>query len=115
MSKEKENSQEAEIPEKVAESEVVVEGDGVGEIEECIEGCIEGNGEEGDVGDVGDVGEGGEGGEVGEVGEVEGEEQVPEAEIEKPLDHDQDRRNPQYIPKGGAFYEHDNRTSLEDV
>ncbi|EEB14129.1 Caldesmon, putative [Pediculus humanus corporis] len=40
---------------------------------------------------------------------------VPESKVEKPLDHDQDRRNPQYIPKGGAFYEHDNRTSLEDV
>ncbi|KAL0281224.1 UNVERIFIED_CONTAM: hypothetical protein PYX00_002275 [Menopon gallinae] len=38
-----------------------------------------------------------------------------EGVVEKPLDDDQDRRNPQYIPKGGAFYEHDNRTSLEDV
>lgn len=47
-------------------------------------------------------------GEVGEVGEAG-------SKTEKPLDDDQDRRNPQYIPKGGAFYEHDNRTSLEDV
>lgn len=25
------------------------------------------------------------------------------------MDHDEDRRNPQYIPKRGAFYEHDDR------
>ncbi|KAK6644925.1 hypothetical protein RUM43_001201 [Polyplax serrata] len=46
--------------------------------------------------------------------EVE-DEDVPDTKAETQLDHDQDRRNPQYIPKGGAFYEHDNRTSLGDV
>lgn len=27
------------------------------------------------------------------------------------VDHDEDRRNPQYIPKKGTFYEHDDRTA----
>ncbi|XP_077283369.1 uncharacterized protein LOC143909321 isoform X2 [Arctopsyche grandis] len=27
------------------------------------------------------------------------------------VDHDEDRRNPQYIPKRGTFYEHDDRTA----
>ncbi|XP_065200056.1 protein CASC3-like isoform X2 [Planococcus citri] len=30
--------------------------------------------------------------------------------VEKELDDDEDRRNPQYIPKRGFFYEHDDRT-----
>jgi protein CASC3 len=34
---------------------------------------------------------------------------------EKKLDDDEDRRNPQYIPKRGTFYEHDDRTVTEDV
>ncbi|GFG38466.1 hypothetical protein Cfor_02365 [Coptotermes formosanus] len=34
---------------------------------------------------------------------------------EKKLDDDEDRRNPQYIPKRGTFYEHDDRTATEDV
>ena len=37
-------------------------------------------------------------------------------EEEKPqrkLDDDEDRRNPQYIPKRGTFYEHDDRTAEE--
>lgn len=46
--------------------------------------------------------------------ESEGEEEAVGDEPEKPLDDDLDRRNPQYIPKGGAFYEHDNRTSVEE-
>jgi len=34
---------------------------------------------------------------------------------EKKLDDDEDRRNPQYIPKRGTFYEHDDRTVTEDM
>lgn len=29
------------------------------------------------------------------------------------MDDDEDRRNPQYIPKRGTFYEHDDRTAEE--
>ncbi len=32
----------------------------------------------------------------------------------KKVDHDEDRSNPQYIPKKGTFYEHDDRT-MEDL
>jgi protein CASC3 len=32
----------------------------------------------------------------------------------KKVDHDEDRSNPQYIPKKGTFYEHDDRT-VEDI
>lgn len=32
---------------------------------------------------------------------------------QKKLDDDEDRRNPQYIPKRGTFYEHDDRTAEE--
>lgn len=38
----------------------------------------------------------------------DGEEQ--EDEIKK-VDDDEDRSNPQYIPKRGVFYEHDDRTA----
>ncbi|XP_058792026.1 protein CASC3-like isoform X2 [Phymastichus coffea] len=37
------------------------------------------------------------------------EEEIPQ----KKLDDDEDRRNPQYIPKRGTFYEHDDRTAEE--
>merc|ERR1712008_476750 len=30
---------------------------------------------------------------------------------DKHLDDDEDRKNPQYIPKKGTFYEHDDRTA----
>lgn len=30
--------------------------------------------------------------------------------IDAKLDDDEDRKNPQYIPKKGTFYEHDDRT-----
>lgn len=33
----------------------------------------------------------------------------------KKLDDDEDRRNPQYIPKKGTFYEHDDRTTLDEM
>lgn len=33
----------------------------------------------------------------------------------KPLDDDEDRKNPQYIPKKGTFYEHDDRTAEDDA
>ncbi|XP_064105264.1 LOW QUALITY PROTEIN: protein CASC3-like [Macrobrachium nipponense] len=32
----------------------------------------------------------------------------------KQLDDDEDRKNPQYIPKKGTFYEHDDRTAAEE-
>ncbi|KAL1455507.1 hypothetical protein WDU94_009597 [Cyamophila willieti] len=33
-----------------------------------------------------------------------------EQDDKKELDHDEDKRNPEYIPKKGSFYEHDTRT-----
>ncbi|XP_051170088.1 transcription factor SPT20 homolog isoform X2 [Leptopilina boulardi] len=36
-----------------------------------------------------------------------------EEKSQKKLDDDEDRRNPQYIPKRGTFYEHDDRTAEE--
>lgn len=38
----------------------------------------------------------------------------PEGEGKKKVDDDEDRSNPQYIPKKGTFYEHDDRTA-EDM
>lgn len=65
--------------------------------------------------------------------EVEEEEEIDEEEIEdeeeedeegeegsdpklkeKPLDDDEDRKNPQFIPKKGYFYEHDDRTKIDE-
>ncbi|KAK7867023.1 hypothetical protein R5R35_005667 [Gryllus longicercus] len=45
--------------------------------------------------------------------EGDGQESAPPKE--KKLDDDEDRRNPQYIPKRGTFYEHDDRTAVEDT
>ncbi|CRL05052.1 CLUMA_CG018128, isoform A [Clunio marinus] len=42
------------------------------------------------------------------------EEQESESGTKKKVDHDEDRSNPQYIPKKGTFYEHDDRT-VEDL
>ncbi|XP_043478384.1 protein CASC3-like isoform X2 [Leptopilina heterotoma] len=36
-----------------------------------------------------------------------------EEKSQRKLDDDEDRRNPQYIPKRGTFYEHDDRTAEE--
>lgn len=41
--------------------------------------------------------------------EGDGEESEIQQAKEKVLDFDEDRRNPQYIPKKGGFYEHDDR------
>lgn len=41
--------------------------------------------------------------------EGDGQESVPQ----KKVDDDEDKKNPQYIPKRGTFYEHDDRT-MED-
>ncbi|XP_014485899.1 PREDICTED: protein CASC3 [Dinoponera quadriceps] len=49
-----------------------------------------------------------DGGEQRESGDGQ-EEEKPQ----KKLDDDEDRRNPQYIPKRGTFYEHDDRTTDE--
>ncbi|XP_015780978.1 protein CASC3 [Tetranychus urticae] len=35
-------------------------------------------------------------------------------QTDKELDDDEDRRNPQYIPKRGAFYEHDDRLGTDE-
>ncbi|GAB6028245.1 hypothetical protein CHUAL_002432 [Chamberlinius hualienensis] len=43
--------------------------------------------------------------------EGDGEESEIDHAKEKSLDFDEDRRNPQYIPKKGGFYEHDDRLS----
>lgn len=45
--------------------------------------------------------------EGGEPAAEEGE----EGEEKKKVDDDEDRSNPQYIPKKGTFYEHDDRTA----
>lgn len=42
--------------------------------------------------------------------EGDGQESVPA----KKVDDDEDKKNPQYIPKRGTFYEHDDRTA-DDV
>ncbi|XP_046387139.1 protein CASC3-like isoform X3 [Ischnura elegans] len=49
----------------------------------------------------------------GEREEGDGQESAPAKE--KKLDDDEDRRNPQYIPKKGTFYEHDDRTASDEV
>lgn len=41
--------------------------------------------------------------------EGDGQESVPQ----KRVDDDEDKKNPQYIPKRGTFYEHDDRTTEE--
>lgn len=51
--------------------------------------------------------------EVREQGD--GEESADAAQPDKPLDDDEDKRNPQYIPKRGAFYEHDDRLGPEEI
>lgn len=43
----------------------------------------------------------------------DGEEGGEGGEPVKKVDHDEDRSNPQYIPKRGVFYEHDDRTADE--
>nr|XP_023018109.1 uncharacterized protein LOC111507095 [Leptinotarsa decemlineata] len=42
--------------------------------------------------------------------EGDGQESVPS----KKVDDDEDKKNPQYIPKRGTFYEHDDRTAEDD-
>lgn len=42
--------------------------------------------------------------------EGDGQESIPP----KKVDDDEDKKNPQYIPKRGTFYEHDDRTA-EDM
>lgn len=51
----------------------------------------------------------------GEREQGDGEESQMQQGKEKPLDDDEDRTNPQYIPKKGGFYEHDDRlAALEE-
>lgn len=51
-----------------------------------------------------------EGSVIQEREEGDGQESVPV----KKVDDDEDKKNPQYIPKRGTFYEHDDRTA-DDV
>lgn len=44
----------------------------------------------------------------------DGQEEQENGEGKKKVDDDEDRSNPQYIPKKGTFYEHDDRTA-EDL
>jgi protein CASC3 len=44
----------------------------------------------------------------------DGQEELENGEGKKKVDDDEDRSNPQYIPKKGTFYEHDDRTA-EDL
>ncbi|XP_055625702.1 ataxin-2 homolog [Toxorhynchites rutilus septentrionalis] len=43
-----------------------------------------------------------------------GDGQEQEADSKRKVDDDEDRSNPQYIPKKGTFYEHDDRTVEDD-
>ncbi|KAM7283714.1 protein CASC3 isoform X1 [Ixodes scapularis] len=45
----------------------------------------------------------------GERQQGDGQESVDLADQDKVLDFDEDKRNPQYIPKKGSFYQHDDR------
>uniref|UniRef100_A0A0A9XH90 Protein CASC3 n=1 Tax=Lygus hesperus TaxID=30085 RepID=A0A0A9XH90_LYGHE len=53
------------------------------------------------------------GSQVPDTEREEGDGQEEGDKKDKKLDHDEDRRDPQYIPKRGVFYEHDDRT-LDD-
>ncbi|XP_058065595.1 histone-lysine N-methyltransferase 2D-like, partial [Anopheles bellator] len=44
-----------------------------------------------------------------------GDGQEQDAESRRKVDDDEDRSNPQYIPKKGTFYEHDDRTAETDT
>lgn len=55
-------------------------------------------------------GEDDENGTIQEREEGDGQECVPN----KKVDDDEDKRNPQYIPKRGTFYEHDDRTAVDE-
>jgi CASC3/Barentsz eIF4AIII binding len=46
--------------------------------------------------------------------EEEEEEEEEGAEEEKSVDGDRDRRNPQFIPRNGAYFLHDDRLQSED-
>lgn len=58
-------------------------------------------------GELDDTLEGSVNSEERECGDGQGEQ---DDDSKKELDHDEDRRNPEYIPKKGSFYEHDTRT-----
>lgn len=47
----------------------------------------------------------------GPVERQSGDGQEQESDVKKKVDDDEDRSNPQYIPKKGTFYEHDDRTA----
>uniref|UniRef100_A0A182MRU4 XK-related protein n=1 Tax=Anopheles culicifacies TaxID=139723 RepID=A0A182MRU4_9DIPT len=44
-----------------------------------------------------------------------GDGQEQDADSRRKVDDDEDRSNPQYIPKKGTFYEHDDRTAEDDL
>ncbi|XP_046645650.1 protein CASC3-like isoform X2 [Daphnia pulicaria] len=104
--------EESHVEEKQPESSKDEEGE-----------IVEGENEEGEN-EEGELVEDEEGEEVegeheeeevveGEREEGDGEESDDEDAPAKPLDDDEDRRNPQYIPKRGGFYEHDDRNREE--
>lgn len=86
---------------QVAEVAEVTEGEPEPQEDELAEGEIENDHDEGELVE-------------GEREEGDGEESGDEGAAAKPLDDDEDRRNPQYIPKRGGFYEHDDRTREEE-
>ncbi|GAB0097173.1 hypothetical protein DMENIID0001_127820 [Sergentomyia squamirostris] len=68
--------------------------------------------EEGPEDDDDDEEEGDEGSSVESAdGEEDDEDAENIQEIKRQVDDDEDRSNPQYIPKRGTFYEHDDRTA----
>ncbi|WAR09621.1 CASC3-like protein [Mya arenaria] len=62
----------------------------------------------------GGKGDGGKGTVKKGDGDIDGERQSGDGEEQPKLDDDEDRQNPAYIPRRGAFYEHDMRLDPND-
>lgn len=95
-----ENPEVNDVPAEAQEDEPIDDESGEGHEDELAEGESNGEHDEELV--------------EGEREEGDGEESGEEGASAKPLDDDEDRRNPQYIPKRGGFYEHDDRTREEE-
>ncbi|GFT70012.1 protein CASC3 [Nephila pilipes] len=108
------SSKEVAVKDQESLSEIVDEEGGEEGIAETED--VEGDFLSGDPNDEDDASEEEEGEYVEEERQQgDGEECSPSnTATEKELDFDEDRRNPQYIPKKGMFYEHDDRNN-EDI
>lgn len=83
------------------------------ELEEDLEDVVSGEEHDEEAEDEGEDEEGEDEEDDDEEDEGEEGDEAGEQAAAKPLDDDEDRRNPQYIPKRGGFYEHDDRTREE--